>query len=492
MMPSFEPVQAIVKAPPPVMRETGRSTSSGQRPSFAAALDAANKEGPSPDAKDAASAGVATDTAGETRNVPGPQPDAPRQEAAATTDQPAQPAQGDGIGEAACLAASAAMPLVIDLFAAANLSETAPEYPLEPVLSETKATVQAPALDLPPVTTAVAEAVTVAASVMPAVDGDDESVAARNRLPVQELPTRSTMFPTDPALLADCAEQPAPVPATDTLPIDMQAPGLQEMEKAQGQQSQGQQPARAGIDGQAAVGSRAREAAPPGRDAVHHQGGGAGITTASDPDITAFAGGKAQGPSAVPGPVVSESAPVLPEKPVITGADTTAAGPASMGEAVSDKGAAPAVKTASAPALPAEPVVTQIVDKAGLHAGSGEMRIELKPEFLGPLKIRVATENHMVTLKIVTEVPMVKEMIESQIHLLKNELGLHGLHIDKVDVSVARDFDPYDEARREQAFQSAKDNRDSRNRPAGQGRHQGGGRGPFQRQFGQAGVDHFA
>lgn len=184
------------------------------------------------------------------------------------------------------------------------------------------------------------------------------------------------------------------------------------------------------------------------------------------------------------------------ETPITTAGEAApaAGGAAFVEAAIRDKGAAPAAKPAAAGLpLPAEPVVAQIVERASLTADGGEMRIELKPEFLGPLKIRVATENHQVALKIVTSQPMVKEMIESQIHLLKNDLGLQGLHIDKVDVSVARDFDPYDESRREGAFQSARDNNGNGDRSSPWNRGQGSrGRTPFYQNNGQTGIDYFA
>jgi flagellar hook-length control protein FliK len=83
----------------------------------------------------------------------------------------------------------------------------------------------------------------------------------------------------------------------------------------------------------------------------------------------------------------------------------------------------------------------QIVQKATLLMKNGqhEVRIDLKPEYLGHVRLQITTENQLVTLKVLTEMPMVKEMIESSLHQLKADLQQQGLEIDKLDVTVTRD-----------------------------------------------------
>ena len=85
--------------------------------------------------------------------------------------------------------------------------------------------------------------------------------------------------------------------------------------------------------------------------------------------------------------------------------------------------------------------LNQIVEKAALNLknGKSQVRIELKPEFLGSVRMKITTVNHLVTVRILTELPVVKEMIENNISQLKTDLQSNGLEIDKIDVSVAND-----------------------------------------------------
>jgi flagellar hook-length control protein FliK len=91
--------------------------------------------------------------------------------------------------------------------------------------------------------------------------------------------------------------------------------------------------------------------------------------------------------------------------------------------------------------LPREEVVQQIVDSARLRLGSGqsEMRIQLKPEHLGRVQLNIATEQQQVVVKVVADLPMVKELLESNLHHLRTELQGQGLEIHKFDVSVGGD-----------------------------------------------------
>ena len=85
----------------------------------------------------------------------------------------------------------------------------------------------------------------------------------------------------------------------------------------------------------------------------------------------------------------------------------------------------------------------QIVQKAAIHLKNGqhEARIDLKPEYLGHIRMQVTSENHQVTVKIMAEHGFVKDMIENNAHQLKADLQQQGLHIDKLEVTVSRDSD---------------------------------------------------
>ncbi len=97
----------------------------------------------------------------------------------------------------------------------------------------------------------------------------------------------------------------------------------------------------------------------------------------------------------------------------------------------------------TAPEAPAQPfhqdLMQQVAEKTVFHLRNGraEARIDLKPESLGHLKLHVSTDHGQVTLKILTESTWVRDMIESHISHLKNELQQHNLQIDRLDVSVS-------------------------------------------------------
>ncbi len=86
-------------------------------------------------------------------------------------------------------------------------------------------------------------------------------------------------------------------------------------------------------------------------------------------------------------------------------------------------------------------VVEQIVQRAAVHLKSdqGEARIDLKPEFLGQVRMQIVTDNQQVTVRIVTELPMVRDLIEQNLHQLKADLQQQGLQVERVEVSVADD-----------------------------------------------------
>jgi flagellar hook-length control protein FliK len=106
--------------------------------------------------------------------------------------------------------------------------------------------------------------------------------------------------------------------------------------------------------------------------------------------------------------------------------------------------------------------LNQIVEKAALNLknGKSQVRIELKPEFLGSVRMKITTENHLVTVRILTELPVVKEMIENNISQLKTDLQSQGLEINKLDVSVANDSQQRDKGFEKADFLSEKENSD--------------------------------
>ena len=88
-----------------------------------------------------------------------------------------------------------------------------------------------------------------------------------------------------------------------------------------------------------------------------------------------------------------------------------------------------------------ENVFNQIIENAKfvLTDTQSEMHMDLKPESLGKLSIKIATENGMIAAKITAESEHVKAIIESNLNQLKDSLQKQGLNIQNLSVSVGQD-----------------------------------------------------
>ena len=100
--------------------------------------------------------------------------------------------------------------------------------------------------------------------------------------------------------------------------------------------------------------------------------------------------------------------------------------------------------------------MNQIVQKAVLsfNNGQNEVRIDLKPEFLGHIRMQIVTDSHQVAVKIIAESHFVKDMLESNLNQLKADLQAQGLKVDGLAVSVAHDS--HSGAKNQTAGQSSK------------------------------------
>jgi flagellar hook-length control protein FliK len=83
----------------------------------------------------------------------------------------------------------------------------------------------------------------------------------------------------------------------------------------------------------------------------------------------------------------------------------------------------------------------QIVSRAvyQLKNGQNSVRIDLKPEFLGQVRMQIVTIDQQVSVRITTELPMVKEMLDNNLQQLKADLQQQGLEVDEIEVSVSAD-----------------------------------------------------
>ncbi|HBF36640.1 MAG TPA: hypothetical protein DDW50_04900 [Firmicutes bacterium] len=82
----------------------------------------------------------------------------------------------------------------------------------------------------------------------------------------------------------------------------------------------------------------------------------------------------------------------------------------------------------------------QIVEKAkvSLNHGNGEMEVNLKPDHLGKLHLKISVENQLVTAKFVAESQQVKEIIETNLNQLRRNLQDNGIQVDQLMVSVGQ------------------------------------------------------
>ncbi len=86
-------------------------------------------------------------------------------------------------------------------------------------------------------------------------------------------------------------------------------------------------------------------------------------------------------------------------------------------------------------------LIKQIVARASARGdgNGGEMRVQLKPEYLGPLNLRVIVERGGVTAHLTTQNQMVKEALEAALPQLKEALAGQGLRTDHIAVTLGQD-----------------------------------------------------
>ena len=137
----------------------------------------------------------------------------------------------------------------------------------------------------------------------------------------------------------------------------------------------------------------------------------------------------------------------------------------------------------SAPRSLMPQTLDQIVQKAVLSFNNGqhEVQIDLKPDFLGHIRMEIVSEGHQVAIRIVAEHPFVKDMLENNLHQLKTELQAQGLDINELEVSVAHDSRGQGDARQTakaakvSAVRGLTDLDDGSSEKQSQSRFQGGG-----------------
>lgn len=86
-------------------------------------------------------------------------------------------------------------------------------------------------------------------------------------------------------------------------------------------------------------------------------------------------------------------------------------------------------------------IMYQIIEKAKviLSPDKSEMIIDLKPESLGKLSLKVTTEHGMVMARFIADNQQIKQVLETNMQLLKESLEKQGLNVEGFSVSVRQD-----------------------------------------------------
>ncbi len=98
-------------------------------------------------------------------------------------------------------------------------------------------------------------------------------------------------------------------------------------------------------------------------------------------------------------------------------------------------------KVQTSPKVLDSEIISQVIEKAKvvITGDKTEMALELKPESLGKLSLKIVTEQGIVMAKFVAESQQVKQVLESNMQTLKESLERQGLNVQGFSVSVRQD-----------------------------------------------------
>lgn len=90
-------------------------------------------------------------------------------------------------------------------------------------------------------------------------------------------------------------------------------------------------------------------------------------------------------------------------------------------------------RTESSP-VTKETVFEQIVEKARIMAsnGHGEMELDLKPDYLGKIQLRISMENQLISARFIAESDQVKAILETHLADLKRQLQENGVDVQQL------------------------------------------------------------
>lgn len=95
----------------------------------------------------------------------------------------------------------------------------------------------------------------------------------------------------------------------------------------------------------------------------------------------------------------------------------------------------------SQPVLPVNEFAAEVSEWIGRNIrfsngqhGSSEAKFSLYPEHLGPIEIKISSQQGQVSAQIITETPLAKEALESQLLQLRHSLQTNGMIVQKLDI----------------------------------------------------------
>lgn len=96
--------------------------------------------------------------------------------------------------------------------------------------------------------------------------------------------------------------------------------------------------------------------------------------------------------------------------------------------------------------------VKELINQAQvmIRKGGGEMKVQMTPEGLGEVTMKVAVENGQVSVEMVTDSNDAKKLIEKGLGDLKATLASHKLNVDQIKVDITQDLAKQFDQQREQ------------------------------------------
>ena len=116
--------------------------------------------------------------------------------------------------------------------------------------------------------------------------------------------------------------------------------------------------------------------------------------------------------------------------------------PDEAGASVGSSNEIPEARSAAGYSRVSESVMKQVMDNIAMNArviigdDKSEMVMSLKPDSLGKLSLKVVSENGIINAEFIAENQQVKEILESNMQMLKDSLERQGIPLEGFSVSV--------------------------------------------------------